>query len=78
MRSKGPWTYLIDFDECYEVLDADGCSLADELDEDDASLIAAAPEMLDALKAVVECKYCILCESCRKKAIAAIAKAKGE
>ena len=61
----------------YDVVDQSGGLIAPDVAPSDARLIAAAPEMLEALRAVADCKFCILCQTCRNKVDAAIAKAEG-
>ena len=83
MHSKGPWTAEPWGTPCEEtgldlvdVLDADGGVVVTSL-ANDGRLIAAAPDMLEALKAVAECKFCILCQTCRNKVDAVIDKVEG-
>ena len=82
MHSKGPWR-IDNWDEVdqggreyVDILDAEGVCICTVVDRDSA-IVAAAPLMLEALKAVAECKFCILCQTCRNKVDAAIAKAEG-
>ena len=57
MHSKGPWKVIFygeDEDDICDVHAADGELLAVSVSKSDAALIAAAPLMLSALKAVLE------------------------
>jgi len=64
-------------EKTYDVFDDAGGLIAPDVTPEQGRLIAAAPEMLEALRAVADCKFCILCQTCRNKVDAAIAKAEG-
>ena len=53
-HSKGPWTAELIYDKYFDIVDADGYDVAEEVGLDDADLIAAAPEMLGVLRAMLE------------------------
>jgi hypothetical protein len=88
--TPGPWRYDYEIGYCGEVIAAGGasvCSFDEEPTPDDARLIAAAPELLEALKRVMPFIDCIAAvtreeiieyETAMKMADAAIKKATGQ
>ena len=57
MHSNGPWTATFNGepdDDIWDIHSADGELLAVSVSKSDAQLIAAAPEMLEALKSMLE------------------------
>ena len=57
MHSKGPWTATFNGepdDDIWDVYSSDGELLAVSVSKSDARLIAAAPEMLEALRTLKE------------------------
>ena len=53
LHTPGPWRYDYEIGYCGELIAADGTCIAtftDEPSEQDARLIAAAPELLEALR----------------------------
>lgn len=90
-HTKGPWKYGGFADHCdvgrayHEITDADGFEIINQngivTDEGDARLIAAAPELLDALKNLLwqhDNNAGQLCGMALQDARAAISKATGE
>ena len=61
----------------WSVVNDENETVANDLTEQDAKEFAAAHEMLEALKAVHTCRFCILCQTCRNKVKAAIIKSGG-
>ena len=91
-HTPGPWTAEKDYESDWIINGANGSLLAiiegwtDEIDKADAHLIAAAPEMYEALKALrvasgklpADLKKCPEMVGCLIEADAAIAKAEGK
>jgi hypothetical protein len=86
-HTPGPWQVAHDWHDEDESLDymrvvADSCVIANTILEDDARLIAAAPELLEALKLIAEWADSGRHEedfsAIGNKARAAIAKAEGK
>jgi hypothetical protein len=78
-KGVGPWSYEVhELSTGYSaiVYDERGQALADHLDEEVARLIAAAPCLLEALKAMV-LNDTHTYRDCHKAAVAAIARATG-
>lgn len=86
--TPGPWHANIDENYATTVTNAEGVGIARVIDDDDARLIAAAPQMLEALEELVELKdrrhslpveiYQESREKAWNKCRAAITAAKGE
>lgn len=54
-HTPGPWRYDYELDYCGEIIASNGtsiCSFTDEPSTNDARLIAAAPDLLEALESV--------------------------
>ena len=74
-RTAGPWTVEKGRDKTHPYsVTGDGFDLARCVTVDDAALIAAAPDMLAALRAA---RYCIVNAAVLRRIDAAIAKATG-
>ena len=52
--------------------------LTKETQEANARLIAAAPDLLEALKNILDCKRCVICDEAKSEVLKAINKAGGE
>jgi hypothetical protein len=83
-HTPGPWRYDYELDYCGEIIASNGtsiCSFTDEPSTNDARLIAAAPELLEALQGMLDLLE-DTSELSRKLAVmdarAAIAKATGK
>ena len=87
-HTPGPWSVLTEYGDETSVMGIEpnvlwgcGCCGSPNLGLKDAQLIAAAPDLLEALEELMTCKQGELCDhypAAYKKARAAIAKAKGE
>jgi hypothetical protein len=56
-HSEGPWRYDYEPGYCGELIAADGrsvCTFADEPKPNDAKVLSAAPELLEALEALLD------------------------
>ena len=80
--TEGPWTYRGNGDFPYEIVSCNGGSVGTAHTEPAANLIAAAPEMLEALEnmmSAMPCRGAHDCETPLHNAMRkAIGKAKGE
>jgi hypothetical protein len=77
--SPRPWRRGIGND-CHTVFDGQGSIVADRVGTTDGNLIAAAPDLLDALEQAIDDMggegHCV-CETVKQQMQAAIAKARG-
>lgn len=82
-HTPGPWAYRTEDGYCGEIVASNGtflCAFADDPSEANARLIAAAPDLLDALSVLLAAVQRSVCEGsgpAQDLAHAAIAKAAG-